>query len=386
MLLPGYPTHRFPDQFVETTARTARAPERIEANHEAPEHERFLWDIGFHWGEWLEPGVEIALFEGEHSIVATAHSARLLAKTAEVLGRTEDAARWTELAANVERAWAKGFIGADGRLVRDSQATNVRALRFGLIPEHLVPSAVEHLVEQIRADGTHLSTGFLSTEMLLPVLADNRHADVAFDLLFQDTSPSWLTMIDRGATTVWEHWDGIDAKGTPSGSLNHYSKGAVVGFLHRYVADLRPLESHPGYERSVEPVIDDRLDWARATLETPFGLASSSWRREAGAIRYEVVVPADTECESRVSEPVVLGSGTYVITFWPAVSSMTAGPRCGLRIASRPAAAPQPVGRPLPPTGRRGHTRPLQLRRSPRRTTADRATNHSGQRTWTRGR
>lgn len=225
-------------EFVETTARTARAPERIEAHPEAPEHEQFLWDTGFHWGEWLEPGVEIALFEGEHSIVATAyfaHSARLLAKTAEVLGKTEDAARWTELAANVERAWATEFIGADGRLARDSQATYVRALRFGLIPEHLVPSAVEHLVELIRADGTHLSTGFLSTGMLLPVLADNGRADVAFDLLFQDTSPSWLTMIDRGATTIWEHWDGIDAKGTPSGSLNHYSKGAVIGFLHRYV-------------------------------------------------------------------------------------------------------------------------------------------------------
>ncbi|MCX4703292.1 glycoside hydrolase family 78 protein [Streptomyces sp. NBC_01352] len=306
-------------EFVETTARTARAPERIEAHPEAPEHEQFLWDTGFHWGEWLEPGVEIALFEGEHSIVATAyfaHSARLLAKTAEVLGKTEDAARWTELAANVERAWATEFIGADGRLARDSQATYVRALRFGLIPEHLVPSAVEHLVELIRADGTHLSTGFLSTGMLLPVLADNGRADVAFDLLFQDTSPSWLTMIDRGATTIWEHWDGIDAKGTPSGSLNHYSKGAVIGFLHRYVAGLRPLESHPGYERFVvEPVIDDRLDWARATLETPFGLASSSWRREDGAIRYEVVVPADTECEFRVGEPVVLGPGTHVITF-----------------------------------------------------------------------
>jgi len=81
------------------------------------------------------------------------------------------------------------------------------------------------------------------------------------------------------------------------------------------VAGLRPLESHPGYERFVvQPVIDDRFDWAEATLETPFGLASSAWHREADGIRYEVTVPADAQCEFRVGDVVVLGPGTHTIT------------------------------------------------------------------------
>ncbi|MFD3308621.1 family 78 glycoside hydrolase catalytic domain [Streptomyces sp. NPDC058656] len=319
LLARQYPSAVAWVEFAETTARTARAAERTAANAEPLEHEQFLWDTGFHWGEWLEPGVEPAP-GGEEAIVATAYfanSARLLAQTAQVLGKVDDVARWTELAENVARAWAIEFVGTDGRLARDTQASYVRALGFGLIPQHLVRAAVDRLVELIKVDGTHLATGFLSTRMLLPVLADNGRADVAFDLLFQDTSPSWLTMIDRGATTIWEHWDGIDAKGVPQGSLNHYSKGAVIAFLHRYVAGLRPLESHPGYERFVvEPVIDERLDWAEATLETPFGLVSSSWRRggDRVRVRYEVVVPPDTQCELRVGEqPVVLGPGTHVI-------------------------------------------------------------------------
>ena len=71
------------------------------------------------------------------------------------------------------------------------------------------------------------------------MLADHGHLDLAYELLFQDTEPSWLTMIDRGATTMWERWDGVDADGVPHESLNHYSKGAVISFLHRYVAGLR---------------------------------------------------------------------------------------------------------------------------------------------------
>ena len=78
----------------------------------------------------------------------------------------------------------------------------------------------------------------------MPVLADTGHADVAFELLFQDTVPSWLAMIDAGANTIWESWEGIDAE-EAVGSLNHYSKGAVITFLHRYVAGIRPDEDIP---------------------------------------------------------------------------------------------------------------------------------------------
>ena len=98
----------------------------------------------------------------------------------------------------------------------------------------------------IRAAGTHLATGFLATPQLLPVLADNGQLAVAYELLFTDTMPSWLYMIDRGATTVWERWNGVDADGVPFESLNHYSKGAVIMFLHRYVAGIRLLDGAPG--------------------------------------------------------------------------------------------------------------------------------------------
>ena len=138
----------------------------------------------------------------------------------------------------------------------------------GSSPTTSGPPARHGSSQLIRDAGNHLSTGFLATPFLLPVLADTGHLDVAYDLLFQDTEPSWLVMVDRGATTVWEEWGGVDADGAPHASLNHYSKGAVITFLHQYVAGLQLLE--PGYRRfRVRPAAGRRHHRCAAPTTTP---------------------------------------------------------------------------------------------------------------------
>jgi alpha-L-rhamnosidase len=164
----------------------------------------------------------------------------------------------------------------------------------------------------VRAAEDHLTTGFLSTALLLPALAEASRAEVAYDLLFQDTWPSWLGMIDAGATTIWERWEGYDADGNPQHSHNHYSKGAVVTFLHRCTAGIVPLE--PGYRRfAIRPLPDARLEWAEATHESPYGRIRSAWRRDGHRIALEVEVPPGTACE--VTPPggdtVVVGPGSH---------------------------------------------------------------------------
>ncbi|GAA4990858.1 hypothetical protein GCM10023205_73250 [Yinghuangia aomiensis] len=152
-------------------------------------------------------GDDTPFYLQDHGPVATAYlywSAHLLSRAADVLGKTDDAAKYTEFAARVLAAWRAEFIRPDGTLTVDTQANHVRALTFGLVPDELRPRIAERLVALVRAAGNHLGTGFLSTPYLLPVLADTGHLDVAYELLFQDSHPSWLAMIDRGATTIWE--------------------------------------------------------------------------------------------------------------------------------------------------------------------------------------
>jgi alpha-L-rhamnosidase len=294
---------------VEGAAAGARHPERAARRPEPLPHERYLWDSGFHWGEWLVPGQDLkgadefeAFRDADKADVATAyfaHSARLMSRIARVIGRSEEALRYAELSDRVRAAWQAEFIGPNGRLTPDTQANQVRALAFGLVPTELRPDVAERLVELIREADTHLATGFLATPHLLPVLADTGHADVAYELLFSDTIPSWLYMIDRGATTVWERWNGIDAQGVPFESLNHYSKGAVVSFLHRHVAGIRLLdESSPAYRHfRVQPVPGGGISWAQAEHDSPYGRIESSWRITAHSFELAATVPPGTTAE-----------------------------------------------------------------------------------------
>lgn len=155
----------------------------------------------------------------------------------------------------------------------------------------------------------------MSTPYLLSVLADHGHADVAYELLLRDTPPSWLTMIDRGATTVWESWEGIDAHGRPYDSLNHYSKGAVIDFLHRYTAGIRLTDS-PAYRSFVvEPVPGGGLTSASAAHESPYGRIESSWDITDGRMTIAVRVPPGT-CAAVVADgtETTVGPGSYEFT------------------------------------------------------------------------
>lgn len=302
---------------VETMARTARHPERA-AKHPAPRpHDTYLWDTGFHWGEWLEPGAEPTDFDAfisaDKSEIATAFyawSTRQAAYLALVLGLAADQKRYEELSRNVADAWAREFV-ADGHVVPRTQANLVRALAFDLLPESLRQQAVDDLAALVREAGTRVGTGFLATPDLLPVLADHGHLDLAYELLLQESEPSWLAMIARGATTVWELWDGIDADGVPHESLNHYSKGAVISFLHRYVAGLQRLE--PTWRRfRVHPRPGDGITSASTSHLTPHGEVAVSWSLVDGRSELTVTVPPG--CVAEVVRPdrtVEVGEGTH---------------------------------------------------------------------------
>jgi alpha-L-rhamnosidase len=292
-----------------TTARTSRHPSRVARSAQPPPHEEFVWDGSFHWGEWAEPKARaedgsliqpvedgpdgwMSTDKGEVGTAFLHRSTSLLAEVATLLGRDVEAARYTKLAERIKDAWRTEFLDDTGRTTTDTQASYVRALTFGLVPEKLRDAAVERLVVLIRAAGTHLGTGFLSTADLLPLLADTGHADLAYEVLLQRTAPSWLAMLDRGATTMWEDWEGIDENGDAHDSLNHYSKGAVINFLHTHTLGLRQAEGSVAWERFVvAPVRHTSVDWARGTFDSPRGTIEVEWRTEGDELHITVDVP-----------------------------------------------------------------------------------------------
>jgi alpha-L-rhamnosidase len=309
--------------FGERSAAQGRSTARVAARSVPAPHERYLWDTGFHWGEWLEPGFEIADFgafvAADKSEVATAYlhrSSATMARIAEVLGKSSATVEhYADLAAATRAAWQREYITDDGSLVVRTQAAHVRALMFGLVPDELRTNVAGSLAALVRAAGTTVGTGFLSTGMLLPALAEHDHLDLAYELLLQPNEPGWMCMIDRGATTMWERWNGVDADDVPHESLNHYSKGAVVSFLHRHVAGLSPTS--PGYRTfSVRPRPGGGLSRVSQRLDTRHGRIEIEWRRTTTDFELSVTVPTGTEAAVELTdgEQIIVGPGRHTRT------------------------------------------------------------------------
>lgn len=243
------------------------------------EYEQFLWDTGFHWGEWMEPeqGTPSShhdLFSSDKAVVATAYlyrSAKQVAEISEILGKGVGvSSKYRTIANGALLAWREACLNQDGTLVIETQGNYVRALAFGLIPIELQGAAAGRLAELIRANDYRLGTGFLSTGLLLPVLVEHGYEDVAVKVFFQEAEPSWLNMRKKGATTYWEQWNGIDDSAVAHDSLNHYSKGAVAGFIYRNLLGLRATT--PGFGTyEVRPVLHPALGHLKLTQRTAQG-------------------------------------------------------------------------------------------------------------------
>jgi len=277
------------------------------AYYQDEEDAKYVWDSGFHWGEWLEPvpestliGVEgfLYLLSNPQYEVATMYyfySAHLVSRMAGILGKTGDEQKYRSIAEEVKRVFNKYFIREDGTIKEGRQAPHVRALAFGLADDSHKQAVAEKLAWLVRENGYKLNTGFLATPYLLHVLADSGHADMAFKVLEQEESPGWLFNVKAGATTILENWDGFEKC---AASFNHYSFGAVCDFLFSRVAGIQPTLEYPGYKRFIlSPLVGGSLTQAAAKYESPYGTIESHWRKYGSGVSYTFSVPPNSSAQ-----------------------------------------------------------------------------------------
>ena len=239
-------------------------------------------------------------------------------------------------------AFNREFVSASGRVGENTQTAYALAIAFGLLPDSLVQVAADRLAADVRRRGMHLTTGFLGTPQLLPVLSATGHLDIAYGLLLQKSYPSWLYPITRGATTMWERWDGIrpDSSFEDAGmnSFNHYAFGAVGDWMYRTIGGISLDAGAPGAKHvRIAPRPGGGLTHARASLETAYGTLASSWQLDSQRFLLTVTIPPNTSADvtlpgatvDRVREGgravtgakprgedviVTVGSGTYAFT------------------------------------------------------------------------
>ena len=271
---------------------------------------------GSHFGDWLGLDSPEGSYKGAtpEELIATAYykySTELFIKAAHALGR--DVAEYENIPAEAAKAFRREYM-ENGRVKNATQTACVLALYFDITDDRA--ATVGQLNELIERAG-HLETGFVGTPYLLHALSDNGYAETAYDLLLRREYPSWLYPISKGATTVWEHWDGIKPDGTmwstDMNSFNHYAYGAVADWMYGAAAGINSDPDRPGFEHIIfRPVTDRRLDFVKASIDPRRGTVASEWRRENGRIKYIFTVPEG--CGASViigGEKHEVGAGTH---------------------------------------------------------------------------
>ena len=309
----------------------------------------FLADNYEHMARWVDyckgtaPNLILSGGVGDHlaprptpvNIVDTAYfanSARIVAKAAALLGKTEDAAKYDALQRDITTAFNTAFVGPDGSITAagggfrgargaapsaggganairagNTQTAYLLALQFDLLPENLRAIAAQQLAENVETNG-HLTTGFVGVGLICPTLTQIGRSDLAWELVLTNTYPSWLFSVKNGATTIWERWDGWTPEqgfqDSAMNSFNHYSLGSVGAWLYSGAAGIQPDDASPGYKHFfLAPQFTTRLSHVKATLDSPYGVIASNWRVEKDQILYDVTIPPNSSATMELPVP-----------------------------------------------------------------------------------
>lgn len=273
--------------------------------------DKYLWTGGEHYEDWLGLDAPVGSYKGSSraDFIASAfyaYSTSLVVKAGKALG--EDVGCYEELYRNIVETFRRTFT--DYR----TQTEHVLAVHFNLAEDPA--KTADALADMVISCGSKLQTGFVGTPYLLHVLSSYGYTDLAYTLLLRTEYPSWLYPVTKGATTVWEHWDGIMENGdfwsTDMNSFNHYAYGAVADWVYEEAAGIHTVEEAPGFERvKIAPKPDSRLDWLEASIETRKGLVRSLWKQEEGRFRYEITTPSPASIVIDGVETQV-GPGEYI--------------------------------------------------------------------------
>jgi alpha-L-rhamnosidase len=266
--------------------------------------DELIWHGDFQFGDWLDffsTAKHTNFGSTSPDLIATAyfaHSVDIVQRTARVLGKAADAARYAALLEKIKEAFNRKFVTIDGHVGESTQTAYVLALDFDLLPESLRKPAAERLAQDVRQQG-HLTTGFLGTPHLLATLSRYGYLTEAYLLLNRTEFPSWLYPVQHGATTIWERWDGVKPDGTlqdeAMNSFNHYAYGAVGEWMYGVMAGINIDPDEPGYKHvliKLQP--GGGFSFVSASHESPYGRVASAWVLRAGALQLNLDIAANT--------------------------------------------------------------------------------------------
>ncbi len=271
--------------------------------------EDYIWNYKLQFGDWVALDAEEGSYFGAtpNDLTCTAYyaySTGLFAKMARLLDKPE-AAEYEELYGKIVRKFRQTFFDGKGNLTAQTQTAHIVALYFKLTPEEYVSRTVEGLKRLLEKENGHLVTGFVGTPYFCHALSQNGCVKEAYDLLLKEDFPSWLYQVKMGATTIWEHWDGLKPDGTmwsaDMNSFNHYAYGAIGEWMYRVMAGLEADEKAGGFKHAVlYPRPGGGLSFVDGRYHSIYGVEAVRWEADGKEITLRVKIPANTTAEIRL--------------------------------------------------------------------------------------
>ena len=264
----------------------------------------YIWNYKLQFGDWVALDAEEGSYFGAtpNDLTCTAYfaySTGLFVKAAAVLGKKDAEAEYRSLYDHIVKKYQQTFFDGDGSLTAQTQTAHIVSLYFSLTPKAYLRRTVDGLKRLLAKENGHLVTGFVGTPYFCHALSENGCVDEAYGLLLKEDFPSWLYQVKQGATTVWEHWDGLKPDGTmwspDMNSFNHYAYGAIGEWMYRVMAGLETDEREPGFRHAVlYPRIGGNLSFVDAFHRSVYGTVGVKWETSGNEVTLTVRIPANT--------------------------------------------------------------------------------------------
>ncbi|MCR5082038.1 MAG: glycoside hydrolase family 78 protein [Parasporobacterium sp.] len=309
-------------KYVEKEASESFVKPVEEFSKDELEYHKYLWNTGFHFGDWLYPSaVKGEGFDPKKTALETkeyvaplyyANSTSLMAKICKILGKKEKEEYYLQLNNKIKEAYAAIYIDEQGRLPKNLQGLYVLVLAMDVYPQEKRPFGLAILKNLLTKNENRLNTGFLSVKFLLDTLWKNGEKKLAYKVLFNDKCPSWLYEIDQGATSIWESWNAILSDGTRTNvSYNHFAFGCVGEFIYSRILGLTAVK--PGYkEVDIKPDFECGLTMAKGKYESIYGKIAICWEVKNNKKILNVELPPGVSGNISISDKCYkVNSGQY---------------------------------------------------------------------------
>lgn len=265
------------------------------------------------YGDWCMPPESQELIHSQDparktdgAILATTMYYSLLnmmSEFARLSGHENDIAAYQELAAKMKEAYnAKYFNSETAQYGNNTVTANILSLRLGLVPEGYGEKVFANIVKKTEEDfGGHVSTGVLGIQHLMRGLTEYGRVDMAWKIATNETYPSWGYMVKKGATTIWELWNG-DTADPAMNSANHVMLlGDLIIWYYEDLAGIKCAPDAIAYKKLVmAPVFPEGLNSVSASYESVYGEIKSAWKKENGSFNWDITIPGNTSAIVRI--------------------------------------------------------------------------------------